>query len=192
VKAAYQIAERFAEMAVRLSPTSPETNEAQAFVLLATGRPREAVVVAQRLVELNPYFARAHAVLGAALVQSGDPQGALAACEKGLRSTSLDQRGSRLHETLGHAYFFLDRYEEAIDVSHRALHLDPSLFGTLVTLACANVQLGRKDAAQQAIGRLVAYIPSYSLRAVSKNPMISDPAFAEKLIESLRLAGLPE
>lgn len=192
VKAAYQVAERFAELAVRLSPTSPETNEAHAFMLLCTGRAREAAIVAQRSVELNPYFARAHAVLGHALLHSGDPEGGLAACEKGLRSTSRDQRGSWLYDALGHIYFFLGQYEKAIDVSHRALQYDPSLFGALVTLACANAQLGRQDEAQRAVDRLVAYIPGYSLRAVRKNPMFSDPAFAEKLVESLQLAGLPE
>lgn len=192
VKAAYQLAERFAQLAVRLSPTSPETNEALALMLLCTGRPREAAIVAQRSVELNPYFARAYAVLGHALVHSGDPKRALAACEKGLRSTSRDQRGSWLYDALGHIYFFLERYEEAIDVSHRALQHDPSLFGAMVTLACANAQLGRLEEAQQAIDRLVAYIPGYSLRALRKNPMFSDPEFVEKLVGSMEAAGLPE
>ena len=192
VKAAYKVAENFAELAVRLSPTSPETNEAHAFLLLCTGRPREAAIVAKRSVELNPNFARAHAVLGHALVHSGDPKGALVACERGLRCTSRDQRGSWLYDALGHVYFFLDQYEEAIDVSHLALLHDPSLFGAFVTLACANAQLGRKEEAQKAVDRLTAYIPGYSLTAVSKNPMFSDPAFAKKLVESLRLAGLPE
>jgi adenylate cyclase len=192
VNAAYQVAERFAELAVRLSPTSPETNEALAFVLLCTGRGHEAVRVAQRSVELNPYFARAHAVLGHALVVSGNPERALAACEMGLRSTSRDQRGSWIYDALGHIYFFLGQYEKAIDVSHIALQHDPSLFGALVTLACANAQLGRQNEAERAVNRLIAYIPGYSLRAVRKNPMFSDPAFAEKLVDSLQLAGLPE
>jgi len=192
VKAAYEIAERFAEMAVRLSPTSPETNEAHAFMLLCTGRAKEAAIVAQRSAELNPCFARAHAVLGHALVHSGDLVGALAACERGLRSTARDQRGSWLYDALGHIYFFLDEYEKAVDVSHRALHHDPSLFGAMVTLACANAQLGRQDEAQQAVDRLVAYLPGFSLAAVRKNPMFADPTFAKKLVESLQLAGLPE
>jgi len=192
VKQAYQVAERFAELAVRLSPTSPETNEAHAFLLLCTGRARDAAFVAQRSVELNPNFARAYAVLGHALVHSGDPEGGLAACEKALRSSPRDRRGSWLYDALGHIYFFLNRHEDAIEVSRRALQFDPSLFGALVTLACANAQLGRRSDALQAVERLVAYIPGYSLRAVRKNPMFSDPAFAKKLVESLQLAGLPE
>ena len=192
VKQAYQKAEEYAELATRLAPTSPETNEAHAFMLLCTGRASEAARVAKRSVELNPYYARAHAVLGHALVHSGDAEGALVACQDGLRSTSRDQRGSWLYDALGHIYFILDQHEEAIEVSHRALQHDPSLFGALVTLACSNAQLGRKDEAQQAIDRLVAYIPGFSLRAVSKNPMFSDKKYAQKLVDSLELAGLPE
>jgi adenylate cyclase len=192
VKEAYKVAEHLADLAVRLSPTSPESNEAQAFLLLCTGRSREAVVVAQRSVELNPYFARAHAVLAHALVLSGDAERAMAACERALRSTSRDQRGSWLYDALGHVHFFLGQYQEAIDVSHRALQHDPSLFGAMVTLACANAQLGKHHEAREAIDRIVAYIPRYSLSAVRKNPMFSDAKYVEKLIESLRLAGLPE
>ncbi len=192
VKQAYQVAEQFAELAVRLSPTSPETNEAQAFMLLCTGRAREAAIVAQRTVDLNPYFARANAVLGHALVHSGDLEGALAACENGLRSTSRDQRGSWLYNALGHIYFFLEQYEKAIDVSQRAIQYDSSLFGSLITLACANAQLGQDQEARRAVDQLVDYIPGFSLRAVRKNPMFSEPAFVEKLVESLRMAGLPE
>jgi len=36
----------------------------------------------------------------------------------------------------------------------------------------------------------VAYIPGYSLRAVTKNPMFYEPAFVEKLVESLRVTGV--
>jgi hypothetical protein len=43
------------------------------------------------------------------------------------------QRGSWLYDALGHIYFFLDQYEKAIDVSHRALQHDPSLFGPVTS-----------------------------------------------------------
>ena len=61
-----------------------------------------------------------------------------------------------------------------------------------IRLACANAQLGRHEEAKKAADRLIDYIPGYSVSAVEKNPMFSDPAFAKKLVDSLRLAGLPE
>ena len=93
---------------------------------------------------------------------------------------------------MGHAYFFLGDYEKAIEVSKKALHQDPSIIGGFVTLACAYAQLGRKEDARHYVDELVAYIPRYSLRALRKNPMFVDPELIDKLVESMRLAGLPE
>jgi len=93
---------------------------------------------------------------------------------------------------MGHGYFFLGDYEKAIAVSKKGLHQDPSLFGALVTLACAYAQQGRDKEASHYVGELLRHIPRYSLRALRKNPMFVDPKLVEKLIECMRLAGLPE
>jgi adenylate cyclase len=42
------------------------------------------------------------------------------------------------------------------------------------------------------VEELLRLIPRYSLRALRKNPMFVAPDLIEKLIESMRLAGLPE
>jgi len=42
------------------------------------------------------------------------------------------------------------------------------------------------------VEELLRQIPRYSLRALRKNPMFVDPKLVEKLIECMRLAGLPE
>ena len=67
-----------------------------------------------------------------------------------------------------------------------------SAFGTLVTLACAYAQQGRDKEAKHYVEELLRQIPRYSLRALRKNPMFVDPKLVEKLIECMRLAGLPE
>ncbi len=93
---------------------------------------------------------------------------------------------------MGHAYFFLGDYEKAIEVSKRGIHQDPSLVGGLVTLACAYAQLGRDEEARHYVDELVRQIPRYSLRALRKNPMFVPPELIDKLVESMRLAGLPD
>ena len=47
-------------------------------------------------------------------------------------------------------------------------------------------------AAAHYVSELLRYIPRYSLGALAKNPMFVHPELVEKLIESMRLAGLPE
>lgn len=189
---AYEEALRLAKSAVRLAPSSPETNHALAFVLTTIGEAEEAITVAQRAVELNPNYAEAYAILGHALVLSGDLEGGLAACHQAERSSPRESRGSWLYDTMGHAHFFLGDYEKAIEVSKRALHQDPSIIGGYVTLACSYAQLGRETEARHYVAALVEYIPRYSLRALRKNPMFVHPELIDKLVESMRLAGLPE
>ncbi len=81
---------------------------------------------------------------------------------------------------------------KAIELSNIGLHHDPRLFGAIVTKAGSYALMGRKEEAKRAIDELLSYIPRYSLRALRKNPMFVRPEHIDKLVESLRLAGLPE
>lgn len=192
VRQAYEEARRMAEEALRLEPTSPEANRALAFVLMATGNAEHAVTAARRAIDLNPSFAEAHAVLGQALIFCGDLEEGLAACHRAARNNPRDTRGSWLLDAMGHAYFMLGDYEQAIDVSKKAQHQFPSLLGAIVTLAGSYAQLGRNEEAKRYIDDLLRLVPRYSLRALRKNPMFVAPELIDKLVESMRLAGLPE
>jgi TolB-like protein/class 3 adenylate cyclase/Tfp pilus assembly protein PilF len=189
---AFEKARAYAEQAVHRWPSSPEANQALALVQLMTGRSPEAVRVARRAIELNPNSAEAYALLGHALIFCGDLEGGVAACHKAERGNPRDSRGTWLYDAMGHGYFFLGDYDKAIEVSKKGLHQDPALVGALVTLASAYAQLGRKEEARHYIDELLRQIPRYSLRALRKNPMIVDPTLIERLMESMRLAGLPE
>jgi adenylate cyclase len=189
---AFVEARRLAEEGVRLAPSSPETNHALAFVLSVTGRAEQAITAARRAIDLNPNYAEAYAALGHSLIFFGDLEEGLAACQKAARNSPRDTRGNLLYDTIGHAYFMLGDYEQAIDVSKKGLHQDPSLFGALVTLAGAHAFLGCETEAKHYIDDLLRLIPRFSLRALRKNPMFIRPEHIEKLVESMRLAGLPE
>ena len=189
---AFEKSRRMAEEAVRLAPSSPETNHALAFVLMSTGEAENAVIAARRAIDLNPNFAEAYAVLGHALTFCGDLEEGLAACQRAARCSPRDPRGSWLYDAMGHAYFMLGDYEQAIKVSKKGLHQDPSLFGALVTLAGSYALLGREEDARRSVETLIRYIPRYNLRALRKNPMFVHPELIDKLVESMRLAGLPE
>jgi tetratricopeptide (TPR) repeat protein len=130
--------------------------------------------------------------LGFALVFCGDLEGSLAACRQAQRGNPRDSRRSSLHGAMGHAYFMLGDYEKAIEVSKKGLNEEPSLYGSLVTLACSYAQLGRKEEARQYVDELLRLIPRYTLRALRKHPMFVKRELIERLIDSMRLAGLPE
>ena len=189
---AFDEARRITKEAVRLAPSSPETNQALALVLWATGESEQAITAAKHAIELNPNYAEAYAVLSLALTFFGELEEGLAACHVAARCNPRDTRGSRLYDAMGHAYFMLGDYEKAIEVSKKCLYQNPSLFGAMVTLAGSYAYLGREAEAKYYVDELLRLIPRYSLRAVRKNPMFIRPEHIEKLIESMRLAGLPE
>ena len=191
VRQAYEASRRFAEKAVRVGPSSPEAHHALALVLSVVGEAERAVTVARRAIDLNPNYAEAQTVLALALVFSGDLEGSLAACRRAQRSNPRDSRGYQ-SAAMGLAYFMLGDYEEAIEVSKKKLNEVPSLYGALVTLACSYAQLGRKEEARQYVDELLRLIPRYTLRALRKHPMFVKRELIERLIDSMRLAGLPE
>ena len=93
---------------------------------------------------------------------------------------------------MGHAYFMLGDYEQAIEASKKCLHQDPSIFGAMVTLAGSYAYLGRQAEAKRYVDELLRLVPRYSLRALRRNPWFVRSEHIDKLIESMRLAGLPE
>ena len=192
VRQAYEASRRIAEKAVRMGPSSPEAHQTLAVVLSVVGEAERAVAVARRAIELNPNYAEAQAVLGLALVLCGDLEGSLAACRQAQRGNPRDSRRSLLYDAMGHAYFMLGDYEKAIEVSEKGLNEEPSLYGALITLACSYAQLGRKEKARQYVDELLRLIPRYTLSALRKHPMFVKRELIERLIDSMRLAGLPE
>ena len=192
VRQAYEASRRIAEKAVRMGPSSPEAHQTLAVVLSVVGEAERAVAVARRAIELNPNYAEAQAVLGLALVLCGDLEGSLAACGQAQRGNPRDSRRSSMLDAMGHAYFMLGDYEKAIEVSEKGLNEEPSLYGALITLACSYAQLGRKEKARQYVDELLRLIPRYTLSALRKHPMFVKPELIERLIDSMRLAGLPE
>ena len=127
-----------------------------------------------------------------ALALCGDLEGSLAACRQAQRGNPRDSRRSLLYDAMGHAYFMLGDYTKAIEVSEKGLNEEPSLYGALITLACSHAQLGRTEKARQYVDQLLRLIPRYTLSALRRHPMFVKRELIERLIDSMRLAGLPE
>ena len=57
---------------------------------------------------------------------------------------------------------------------------------------CAHAMLGNESEAKGYVDDILRLIPRYSLTALAKNPMFTRPEHIAKMVESMRLAGLPE
>jgi len=93
---------------------------------------------------------------------------------------------------MAHAYFFLDKHEQALDQAQQLLHRNPhNHAGLRIGNAIAGF-LGRADVAEQLAVRLQAVDPAFSVRRLSEylGPY-QRPEFVKKYAEGLRRAGLP-
>lgn len=192
VRNGFEEAKRLGEEAVRLAASSPQTNYALAHALAATGQTERAITAARRAIDLNPNFAEAYAVLGLALVFFGETEEGLTACLRAARSNPRDARGSLLFSGLGHAHWILADHEQAVEVSKKGLHGFPTNYGSMVILAVSHAYLGHEAEARSYVDDLLRLIPRFTLTALRKNPMFMRPEHIERLVEGMRLAGLPE
>jgi adenylate cyclase len=90
------------------------------------------------------------------------------------------------------SYLMLERFEEALTWGASALQEMPNYGSSHRVVIGALVGLGRIDEARAAASRLLEVFPSYTLTLQKEINPWRDEAFAERYIEALRIAGIPE
>ena len=86
----------------------------------------------------------------------------------------------------------LGDYQKSIEYSLKGRQQDPYAIGALLSLAGSYAYLGNKDEARRYVDELMRLVPRFTLRALAKNPMFAKPELVDKLVDSMRLAGLRE
>jgi TolB-like protein len=152
------------------------------------------IASAKRLIEtaleLNPNLAAAWINSGWINIWLGSPQVGL---DHLMRAQRFDptSHGPRMG-AIAHAYFFLDRYEEALAQVEENLRGSPNSHPALRIGAASAALAGRKDTAQRLVRQLQSVDP---LLRVSNLVSVLGPykqAAIDKYAQGLRLAGLPE
>ncbi|MFZ0891596.1 MAG: adenylate/guanylate cyclase domain-containing protein [Thermoplasmata archaeon] len=112
-----------AEKAVSISPDLAEAHSMLAELMFMADDPTTAQEKeARRALELNPNLAEAHDILGQIAGVRGDLENYVRHIEAAYR---LDPLSPPTIRYLGRAYFFAQRYDEAVEFWKRTLHLDP-------------------------------------------------------------------
>jgi adenylate cyclase len=152
------------------------------------------VVSAKRLIdralELNPNLATAWTNSGWINVWLGQPQ-------LGLDHLTLARRldptshGTRMAAT-AHAYFFLNRYEEALAQAEDILRADPDAHPALRIGAASAAFAGRTETAHRLAGHLQTIDPAFRVSRLGEVLGPYQQTAIEKYAEGMRLAGLPE
>jgi len=147
----------------------------------------QAVAEGERAIILAPNWADGHVWLAQILILAGRPADAIGLVEKAMRLNP--QYPAWYSGTLGWAYRFTRRYEEAITVLKQTLAGNPNDLGAHMNLAATYSELDRMEEARAEVAEMLRISPNFSLEVLRRINAQKDPVLAERSIEALRKAG---
>ena len=175
----------FARQALRVGPDDPNVLALVAFVFGYFG---EDIAVAMGLMDhcltLNPSFAAGWHWSGVLRIFAGQPGLALQHFETFLRLSPRDRPAHYLN-SIGEAYFFSRRFDEAAANLLESLERAPSFPVTYRVLASCYAHMGRLDEAGEIVRRLRA-ITSAVLEPATR---YRNPELRELFLSGLRMAA---
>jgi TolB-like protein/class 3 adenylate cyclase/tetratricopeptide (TPR) repeat protein len=163
-----------------------------AIIIMFTGDIETAVELSDRAIQINPNLDRGWSHSGWIRVFSGHPELAI---EHSLRALQLNPLGSYRLLTLtpvALSYFLMDRNEEALIWAERALADNPSQLPTMRFVAAIKAINGRLEEAKQIVKDILKINPEDRFSKIALVRYIRRPDYRQKLVDALRLAGLPE
>ena len=188
-------AEQAARMALELEPESRTAHHALGSALVFQNRLEEALAAFERQIAMVPNFANAYNWIGLVHTLMGNPKLAIPAHEHSIELSPRDPRLSTWISGLARALLCDGQDARALREAERSVNLPNPWPRSYETLAMAYAVNGLLDDARAAARVVQAHWPGYSI-AQHRAELRSDrPAFLERherLIEGLRMAGIPE
>jgi adenylate cyclase len=186
--AAFDRALELAHTAVRLDPRLPQARAQLGYVLLWKRRHEAAIAEFERAFALNPNFLDYRYAV--ALSYAGEPARALEVLEAIIRLDPFPP--SPTFSGMGVANYMLKRYGEAVHWLHESISRQPSLQWPHVALAAAYAQLGQLAEARAEAAEVLRINPGFTIESTKRFSVWKDPKDAERGIDGMRKAGLPE
>ncbi|AZO68864.1 tetratricopeptide repeat protein [Mesorhizobium sp. M6A.T.Ce.TU.002.03.1.1] len=146
----------------------------------------------ERSLLLNPNSAQGYTGSGWVNAHSGRPLVAIEHFHRAMRLSPVDPEKGIALSGIGMSYLMLERYEEALAWGERALREMPNYGSSHRVVIMALVKLNRLDEAQAAARRLMEAFPTYTLGLQRQINPWRDKVFAERYVEALGIAGVPE
>jgi len=160
------------------------------WLYVMVGQYDKAIAECQKAVSLNPSSATARTFYGLALGSSGRFEEAVHELEQGVR---LDPFSSSFSlRSLGNAYSYMGRHEEAISICKKAVQRAPNDLISHLILTRAYSMAGRVEEARTAAAEILRINPKFFLGDYAKRLKFKNQADIDRAIDALRKAGLPE
>jgi adenylate cyclase len=146
-----------------------------------------------RALDCNPNFALALAFLGSTLAARGAHEEAIKNAECALRLSPVDGLVSAYAAfAMIFAHLGAERYAHSVVWARKLLDKQPeNIMANYLLVAAAAMQKEGAASAEEALATLLRLRPDFSLAwVISNTPLTGD--IAERIIEGLRKAGMPE
>jgi len=178
----------FAQKAVALDDSIPQTHWALGYVYVSDRRLDEGSAAAERAIQLDPNHADAYTTLAYGRVYQGRSQEAIILVRKAMRLNP--HYPGQYPSILGRAYFHLGRYDEAVDTLRHSLDLNAVRTPPRLYLILSYVAQEKLDEARWEIDQLLVNDPGFSLATVDHTIPVADPRDLVRIKDDLRRAGL--
>ena len=178
-----------AEKASRLDP---EELLWYAGVLANMGFFDKALGYAKRALELNPGYAPAHSVLGAALYRDGQYDAAKKEFELALRLSPNNPDNYQSATLLGFTHYSSRNLDAALSWADEAIRLAPTFTQAYCLRAATLAQLDRIEEAKMSADHYLETVPKTTATRVSRSNRLREHKEMEYFREGLIKAGLPD
>jgi adenylate cyclase len=185
-----RIAEDLVQKAIFLQGESAAARGFLGRIYLTKRQYDKAIAEGERAVALNPNSAFVNAALAFSLSYAGRPEEAIVLYKKAIRLSPVSDlwhmRG------LGGCYGMTGHYEEAIFEYQKVIKRNPDDVFAHVGAAATYSKYGHKKEAQEEAAEVLRIDANFSLESFAKSQLYKNPKDLERLVNSLRKAGLPE
>ena len=175
-----------AQQAIALDDTLPEAHSILSVVYALRRQHEQAVTEGERTIALSPNYADGYISLGFLTSFQGKLEETLELLQQAHRLNP--HPAFNYYACLGHAYYLLRRYEEAIAVQKRALALNPTNPMDHILIAFSYLELGCEDEAREEIREGLRLSPLASPNSLKERVPYTDPAVSQRLFDDARKA----
>ncbi|MFC1824231.1 adenylate/guanylate cyclase domain-containing protein [Thermodesulfobacteriota bacterium] len=177
-----------AKRAMDLDDTLPDAHCVLGSVYLWRREHQKAIAEVERAITLEPNNADWLATMGGTLNWAGNPDKAIGLIEKAIR---LNPKHPDYYLwDLGHSFFLMEKYDEAISSFKRALNVNPNYHPSNFYLAASYSEIGQKEEARTQVTELLSKWPDGCSEAARQRLPYKNKAVLDRVLDDVAKAGL--
>ncbi len=161
-------------------------------ISMLTGESDRSIRAMEKCIELNPSSAQSYYALGYALFWFGRAEEAVPYVTRAIRLSPNDPYIWAFYHMRGTVHAHTDEYVSAIDDLKSAVQAKGDEVWPHLVLVLSYISLGKNEEAQRAYNRAVEIKPDLSTTFFWSVSDTLHPPYAEKMLDALRKAGMPE